>query len=269
MPQDKFDRQAFLDRIYGSEIQYESIRQELDEEYQPSVVIKKIKPVLDDGKMPEFVSQLRYRLIEIPGVIYQASGIRIFGKRIKSLLFSTDVALIRNSNADAVLSVYPFTPQMAITNALISASSVPVFTGVGGGTTTGERSVQLAFQSEQAGAFGVVVNSPMRTEVIEKIAQIVDVPIVATISSKKDDYIAKLNAGCNILNVSAGAATAELVQQIRTQVGQIVPIIATGGPTPQSIKQTIEAGANAITYTPPSSADIFAEIMAQYRQAKD
>ena len=36
--------------------------------------------------------------------------LRFFGKRIKSLLFSTDVAIIKNTNADAVIAVYPFYP---------------------------------------------------------------------------------------------------------------------------------------------------------------
>ena len=64
--------------------------------------------------------------------------------RIKSLLFSTDVAVIKNSNADSVMAVYPFTPQLSITNAIISSASVPVFVGVGGGLTSGERTLQIA-----------------------------------------------------------------------------------------------------------------------------
>ena len=42
-------------------------------------------------------------------------------------------------------------------------------------------------------------------------------------------------------------------------------IIATGGPTDESILATIGAGANAITYTPPSSASLFAKTMADNR----
>jgi hypothetical protein len=42
-------------------------------------------------------------------------------------------------------------------------------------------------------------------------------------------------------------------------------IIATGGPTEQSITDTINAGANAVTWTPPTSAEIFKEMMARYR----
>ena len=47
-----------------------------------------------------------------------------------------------------------------------------------------------------------------------------------------------------------------------------VPIIATGGPTDESILETIQAGANAITWTPPSNGEIFRDIMAAYRDNK-
>ena len=70
---------------------------------------------------------------------HNASGIVINGKRIKSLLFSTDVAVISNCNADAVIAVYPFTPTMQITNSIIDVAQRPVFAGVGGGTTAGPR----------------------------------------------------------------------------------------------------------------------------------
>ncbi len=46
----------------------------------------------------------------MPEEIYNASGINIFGKRLKSLVFSTDLAIIKNNNADGVIAVYPFTP---------------------------------------------------------------------------------------------------------------------------------------------------------------
>ena len=52
---------------------------------------------------------------------------------------------------------------------------------------------------------------------------------------------------------------------VRRQFPQ-VPIIATGGPTEETIRATIDAGANAITYTPPTSAELFAVSMARYRR---
>ncbi|EQC78723.1 hypothetical protein HSIEG1_61 [Enterococcus sp. HSIEG1] len=45
-----------------------------------------------------------------------------------------------------------------------------------------------------------------------------------------------------------------------------MPIIATGGPTDESILETIEAGANAITYTPPSNGELFSKKMQHYRE---
>jgi len=41
--------------------------------------------------------------------------------------------------------------------------------------------------------------------------------------------------------------------------------MATGGPSENSIRETIEAGANAITYTPPNTGDILNEIMIAHR----
>jgi hypothetical protein len=218
--------------------------------------------------IPEVKSKLRSRIIEVPPVIYKASGIKVLGTRIKSLLFSTDVAIIKNTNANSIIAVYPFTPQLSITQAILEVAPVPVFAGVGGGITTGRRSIDIALQAELMGAYGVVVNAPTKNEVISEMYDRIDIPIIATIVSEFDDYKGKLDAGARILNVSGGARTAEIVQKIREDYKEL-PIIATGGPTDESILKTIEAGANAITYTPPSSADIFADIMAQYRIEKE
>lgn len=56
-------------------------------------------------KVPQVHSKLRKSFISVPEEIYKASGIKIFDKRIKSLLFTTDLAIIRNSNADSILSL--------------------------------------------------------------------------------------------------------------------------------------------------------------------
>jgi len=45
--------------------------------------------------VPQIKGTLRNHVIEVPTVIRNCGGIKIFGKRIKSLLFSTDVALIK------------------------------------------------------------------------------------------------------------------------------------------------------------------------------
>lgn len=55
---------------------------------------------------------------------------------------------------DAVLAVYPFTPQPVITQAILGAADVPVFCGIGGGITRGKRVVNLAMDAEFKGAMG-------------------------------------------------------------------------------------------------------------------
>ena len=48
-----------------------------------------------------------------------------------------------------------------------------------------------------------------------------------------------------------------------------MPIIATGGPNDDTILATIEAGANAITWTPPSNGEVFKDIMDAYRRQEE
>lgn len=218
--------------------------------------------------IPEIDGNLRRHMVRVPDVINEASGIRIFGKLIKSLIFSTDVAIIKNCNAHAVIAVYPFTPQPLITHSIITASDIPVFCGVGGGTTTGKRVVNLAQDAEFQGAIGVVVNAPTPNDIVRKLRDKVDIPVVVTVVSEKTDFKARIESGATILNVSGAANTANIVKKIRDQFPE-VPIIATGGPSEESILKTIEAGANAITYTPPTCAEIFKSLMNKYRIESD
>jgi len=213
---------------------------------------------------PEVEGILRKHMIRVPKEIDAASGIRIFGKLIKSLVFTTDVAIIRNCNANAVIAVYPFTPQPIISHSIITCSDVPVFCGVGGGTTTGPRVVNLAEHAEFQGAVGVVLNAPTPNDTIRYLKERIDIPIVITVVSEKTDIQSRLDSGVSILNVSAASRTPEVVKHIRDRFPE-VPIIATGGPTPETIIRTIEAGANAITYTPPSTGEIFTALMNKYR----
>ena len=214
--------------------------------------------------IPVYQGTLRSHLLDVPSGITQCSGIRIFGRRIKSLVFSTDVAIIKNVNADAIIAVYPFTPQPSIAQAIISVADVPVFVGVGGGMTNGTRSVRLAEYAEHQGAYGVVVNAPIADETISQIKAVVDIPVIATIVSSQMDIAGRVAAGADILNVSGAARTPEIVAAIRHTFPDI-PIIATGGPSEEDILRTVQAGANAITYTPPSTGQLFAQRMRQYR----
>ena len=216
------------------------------------------------SNVPVYNGTLRNHSIRLPHCIRECSGIRIFGMRIKSIAFTTDVAIIKNINADAIIAVYPFTPQPAISQAVIGISDVPVFVGVGGGTTGGDRSVRLAIEAENQGAFGVVVNTPISNEVISRIKEVVDIPVIATIVSDQMDIRSRIEAGADFLNVSGAAATPQIVRRIRAQFPD-VPILATGGPNEETILETIHAGANAITYSPPSNGELFAAIMQKYR----
>lgn len=215
--------------------------------------------------VPNIKGTLRSHMIELPEIIRSASGIRIFGKRLKSFVFTTDVAIIRNTNADAVVAVYPFTPQPVITEALVLSADVPVFCGVGGGLTGGKRVVNLALDAEFKGAMGVVLNGPTSNEVISLVRETIDIPIVVSVLSEYEDIQARIDAGATILNVSGARNTPQIVRKIREKYAEF-PIIATGGNTEESIKETIEAGANAITYTPPTTAEIFSKIMDGYRE---
>ena len=218
-----------------------------------------------EKKIPHVKTKLRsHHIVTMPDEIYAASGIVIIGRRIKSLIFSTDIAIIRNCNADAVLAVYPFTPQQIIADAIVSTSSLPVFCGVGGGTTTGARVVMLAKDAEAFGAMAVVVNAPTTNDVIAQIADIIDIPIVVTVLDENTDIDARLEAGATIFNVSAAARTPEVVRILRERYPDL-PIIATGGPSKESIRETVAAGANAISFTPPTAEELFHGLMTRYR----
>ena len=219
-------------------------------------------------QMPEaFDGTLRKSMLKVPEVIRECSGIVVFGRRIKSLVFSTDLAIIRNVNADAVFAVYPFTPQPVITQAIVSASSLPVFAGVGGGLTNGIRAVNLAENAETLGVAGVVLNAPAKNEVVKEISEKIDIPVVVSVVNDNVDIKSRIEAGTNIFNISASKDTPRIVKRIRDEMPN-VPIIATGGPTDETILATIKAGANAITWTPPSCAELFSEVMAAYRKGE-
>lgn len=216
-------------------------------------------------EIPIITTELRKHIVEVPGVIKKYStGITITGKTINSLVFTTDIAIIKNTNADAVIAVYPFTPNPAITQAIMSVADIPVLCGVGGGLTSGKRSANVALHAEFQGALAVVLNGPVDNETIKYIKETVDIPIVITVISENTNIDERLQAGASILNVSGGDNTPYIVDKIR-KVNKNVPIIATGGPTEESIMRTINAGANSITYTPPTSGDIFKKKMKYYR----
>ena len=263
----------------GSALQSDRHPAEVHEDIAPAVDFSEVELADEfadavEGSVPQGMLQLdpspiegrlRKAALRVPDEIEEASGFTLFGRRIKSLLYTTDVAVIRNSNADAVFSVYPFTAQPAITQALLTAAECPVFVGVGGGTTTGKRSVQLAAVSEMQGAAGVVVNSPATPEMVEHIPGIADIPVIATVVRYDADARAKVAAGAKILTITAGKDTPQVLRELRKHYPNL-PLIAPGGKTPESIRETIAAGANAIIWTPPSAQQLQADMMKRYRK---
>lgn len=220
---------------------------------------------MTNKKYPLVRTHLFKDYIAVPEVIRKSSGILINGKRFKALLFTTDIALIMNNDADAIMAVYPFTPHPAIIEAITSVSTIPVMAGIAGGTTQGIRSANMALFAESHGCKAVVINAPTPTDTIEKINEVIDIPIILTVVSEYTDIEEKIKAGVDIINVSGASKTSKIVRKLRESYPDI-PIIATGGPTNESILETIDAGANAITYTPPSNGELFSRKMMDYRE---
>ena len=216
-------------------------------------------------KIPTVMSDLRKEIVHVPEVIQQCTGIRIYGHLIKSILFSTDAAIIANNDADAILAVYPFTPSTSVLKSTMLVSQVPVLAGVGGGLTNRDRSANMSLFAESEGALAVVVNGTADIETIQKIEKIIDVPIIYTVVAEQTDISERIQAGVDILNVSGGPETANIVRGIRKSFPEI-PIMATGGPSDTSILEVIKAGANAVTFTPPTSAQLFKAKMDKYRK---
>lgn len=203
-------------------------------------------------EIPALLSDLRSDIVEAPRVIRQASGIMLFGKRIKSIIYTTDVAVIANCNADAILAVYPWTPNTQILRALATVASVPILAGIGGGLTKGLRPATLGSFAEENGAQAVILNAPTTVATLRDVRRVVDVPIIYTIVNRNVDVAERIQAGVRAFNVAGGRNTPELVAWVRDQLQSIAPnfpIIASGGKSDEAILQTIQAGANAISFT--------------------
>ena len=217
-----------------------------------------------DGPSP-IEGRLRKAPLRVPEGYGKCTGFTLFGRRIRSLLYSTDVAVIRNSNADAIFAVYPFTAQPAITQALLTVAEAPLFVGVGGGTTTGRRAAELAAVSEMQGAAGVVLNSPATPDMVAQVVSTVDIPVVASITRFDEVTRQKVEAGARIINVAAGRNTAAVIRELREAYPNL-PILATGGKTPEVTSATVEAGANALIWAPPSITELQRDMMVRYRE---
>ena len=210
------------------------------------------------------VSRSTYGTAKVEIITQRCGGITVKGHTLKSFAYTTDAVIIRNTNANAILAVYPFTGEPVITQALLTVAQMPLFVGVGGGTTTGPRVAELAMVAEMQGAAGVVINAPAPAETIETTMSMVDIPVIATVTEDDEITECKILAGAAIINVAAGARTAQVVASIRAHHPEI-PILASGGGREDRILATIDAGADAITWTPPSAQQLQSQMMAKYR----
>ena len=139
-----------------------------------------------DGPNP-IENRISSSAARVPDIISCTSGITVQGRQLHSFAFTTDAAIIRNTNADAILAVYPFTGEPVITQALLTAAQAPLFVGVGGGTTTGPRVIQLAMMAEMQGAAGVVLNAPAPPSTVYDVARITNTPVIATVLTCDDE----------------------------------------------------------------------------------
>ena len=144
------------------------------------------------------------------------------------------------------------------------AADKPIFCGVGGGITTGNRSVELAVHADFQGALGVVLNKPAPNDLIKRLKDKIDIPVTVTVVSERDDIKGRIDAGVDIFNVSGATKTSDIIKKIRDMNNEVA-IIATGGKTEETIANAIAAGANAISYTPPSTGELFKSTMERYR----
>ena len=122
----------------------------------------------------------------------------------------------------------------------------------------------MAKDVESQCAMGVVLNAPISDLNLLAVSNAVDIPVIITVTHEGTDIASRLQHGAAILNIACGKETPNVVRKIRSEFPN-VPLVASGGKTNESIYETIVAGANAITYTPPSTQELFKELMAKYR----
>ena len=223
---------------------------------------------MPEQNIPEIKGSLRDFMLKVPEPIYRCSGIKILGRRIKSVLFSTDASIIRNTNADAVIAVYPFTPQPVITQAVMVAADVRSWSG---GRledwTQGAQSRQPRPARRVSGRDRRCRQRADEKRDDKRATQNYRRADSCHRAQRGRGHSGAYRRGVSILNISAAGRTPQVVRSIRERFPDI-PIIATGGPTEESILATVEAGANAITWTPPSNGDVFKDIMDKYRHGE-
>ncbi|ALU26906.1 hypothetical protein HXZ78_10125 [Myroides odoratimimus] len=198
-------------------------------------------------------------------LIESCKGLVLNNLKVKSILFSTDIALIENNDADAILAVYPFAPSQNIIKTLIEFSKKPVICGIGGGITQGDFAITMAKKAEALGAAAVIVNQPFKNEDIAEVKKHINIPIISSVSTLNFDFKSRIEAGVSCFNVTGGADTLKIVDYIKTTYPDIA-VISTGGKTNESLQNIAQKKVNAIILTPPSNGELFRSIMDGYRE---
>ncbi|MGL5274322.1 hypothetical protein [Myroides sp.] len=197
-------------------------------------------------------------------LIDSCKGLVLNNQKVKSILFSTDIALIENNDADAILAVYPFAPSQKIIKTLIEFSNKPVICGIGGSITQGDFAITMAKKAEALGAAAVIVNQPFKNEDITEVSKHISIPIISSVSTINFDFKARIEAGVSCFNVTGGTETLKIVEHIKTNYPDVA-VISTGGKTNESLRKIAQAKVNAIILTPPSNGELFRSIMDGYR----
>ncbi|WP_420797616.1 hypothetical protein [Bifidobacterium bifidum] len=160
--------------------------------------------------------------------------------------------------------VYPFTGEPVITQALLTAAQAPLFVGVGGGTTTGPRVIQLAMMAEMQGAAGVVLDAPAPPSTVYDVARITNTPVIATVLTCDDELDEKSRPAppSSTWRPAAGRLTWSSRSGSVTPPSRCSPAAVR---TDESMAETIVAGANALTWTPPNAQEMQRSMMMRYR----
>jgi hypothetical protein len=213
-------------------------------------------------KKPDFL--LSANKFVIPKSIDHSPGIQLNGETIKSVLLSTDLSFIQNLRADAVMTVNPFDKSNRLDQVIVEFAQKPIICDVGGGLLREEQTIRLAKGAFDVGAAAVVVTKPTPPNIIERIRREIAGPLVYTVMFEEELFTELADSGVDVFNISTGEFTSETVSKVR----QLLPnsdIIANGGPHDSTIRETIESGADAIVFNPPTATEILRSVFDGYR----
>jgi hypothetical protein len=217
---------------------------------------------MDSTNSPFLLSADKF---ELPQAIKESPGIAIGKQIVHSVLLSTDLSYIQNMDFDAIMAIHPFAPSGQLNSIIIDFCERPVFCSIGGGFRDRHTAAELSEAATVEGAEAVVVTKPTSPEVIEYIHGYTHSNLVYTILHEGEDIHALVEAGVDMFNVSTGETTASAVRRIRTDFPDI-PIMANGGPFESTIIETIESGADAIVYNPPTATEMMRAAFDEFRR---